>query len=417
MNLKYEIDWKTIALYVGIVIFGWMNIYAANYSNDHAFVFDFSTQYGKQIIWVGIAFLIATILLFTPPRTITGLAYIIYGVIILLLVITIFIGQTTNGGHSWIDLKVFKLQPSEFAKFGAALALSKYVSTLGLDFTKISTWVKAVAILAVPALLIVLQHDVGSALVFVGFLIPFYRIGMNSAIIRYSFFAIACVVCTLFLGRFVTLGIVAAVCLFYLFVWLSKRKRSDYIFTIAAFVIASMMIFSVDWGINHLLEDHQRNRIYVLIDPDIETDGIGYNMNQSKIAIGSGGFFGKGYLRGTVTKARFVPEQETDFIFCTVGEEWGFLGCVCLLAAYFGLLYRLMLMAERQRSLFARFYGYSVTGIFAVHILVNVGMVLGLVPVIGIPLPFFSYGGSSLIGFTILLFIFIRQDVDHNQLL
>ena len=269
----------------------------------------------------------------------------------------------------------------------------------------------------VPAGLVLLQHDTGSALVFLAFLLPFFREGLSHYILLVGVLAIALFVSALLINKFLLMGILFVICLLYLFVWLSKRTARTYWRTAGFFVLCCLFTLSVDFTFEHVLETHQRNRIYVLLGKVEDPRGVGYNVDQAKIAIGSGGLIGKGFLNGTITKADFVPEQETDFIFCTVGEEWGFVGGVLLIAAYVGLLVYLVTMAERQRSVFARFYGYSVASILFFHFAINVGMVLGLVPVIGIPLPYFSYGGSSLIAFTLLLFIFIRQDADKNALI
>ena len=266
-----------------------------------------------------------------------------------------------------------------------------------------------------PAAIIILQHDTGSALVFASFLLPMYREGMSPQIIIFGFVAIVLFVLALLVNKFIIIGVLAAVALFYLFVWLNKRTRRHYVWVAAIFLGCSLFTMSVDFAFDKVLQPHQRDRIYVLLGKTDDNSNTGYNVNQSKIAIGSGGFLGKGFLNGTITKADFVPEQETDFIFCTVGEEWGFVGSTILILLYLGLLFRLVRLAERQYSKFSRFYGYSVASILFVHILINIGMVLGLLPVIGIPLPFFSYGGSSLMAFTILLFIFLRQDQERTK--
>ena len=410
-------DWASILLYLGIVLFGWLNIYAACYDEAHASVFDFSRQHGKQILWMASAFLIAVCILLIHPRVFSNGSYIIYGIVLLLLVATLFIGTVTNGGQSWIDFGAFKFQPSEFAKFATALALSKYISAIDIDLTLLRTRATLALMVLVPAGLILLQHDTGSALVFLAFLLPFFREGLSHYILLIGLFAIILFVSALLINKYLLMGILLAICLFYLFVWLSKRTSRNYWHTVAFFIVCCLFTLSVEFTFEHVLETHQRNRIYVLLGKVEDPRGVGYNVDQAKIAIGSGGLVGKGFLNGTITKANFVPEQETDFIFCTVGEEWGFIGCLILIAAYVLLLIRLITMAERQRSTFSRFYGYCVASILFFHFAINIGMVLGLVPVIGIPLPFFSYGGSSLIAFTILLFIFIRQDADRNALI
>lgn len=414
---KKKYDWITIALYIAIVLFGWVNIYAACYDELHASVFDFTCQHGKQIIWITLAAILACAILMIEPRLFSNTAYPIYVVMLGLLVVTLFVGQVVNGGKGWINFGFFKFQPAEFAKFATALALSKYMSAIDLDIRKLKTWVWACAILGIPALLILMQDDMGSAMVFAGFVFPLFREGLTHYVLILGGVVIVLFVAALIVNNWIMIGVIAALCLIYLFVWLNKRTRNDWMKTIFFFVLCSLFTLSVDFAFNNLLQSHQRERIDVLLGKTEDIKGAGYNVHQSKIAIGSGGVLGKGFLGGTITKADFVPEQETDFIFCTVGEEWGFVGSVALILAFMGLLYRIVTMAERQRSTFARFYGYSVASILFMHVLINIGMVLGLLPVIGIPLPFFSYGGSSLLAFTILLFIFIRQDADRNQLL
>ena len=414
---KKRYDWVPILLYLGIVLFGWLNIYAACYDEYHAQVFDFSRQHGKQLLWMGVAFLMAVCVLLIHPRVFSNGSYIIYGIVLVLLVATLFIGTVTNGGQSWINFGAFKLQPSEFAKFATALALAKYISAIDIDLTLPRTRLTLALIVLVPAGLIFLQHDTGSALVFLAFLLPFFREGLSHYILLIGLLAIVLFISALLINKFLLMGILLAICLLYLFVWLSKRTSKNYWHTAIFFVVCSLFTLSVDFTFENILETHQRNRIYVLLGKVEDPRGVGYNVNQAKIAIGSGGLVGKGFLNGTITKADFVPEQETDFIFCTVGEEWGFVGSLLLIAAYVWLLVHLITMAERQRSTFSRFYGSCVASILFFHFEVNIGMVLGLVPVIGIPLPFFSYGGSSLIAFTLLLFIFIRQDADRNALI
>lgn len=415
-NENIRFDWISIGLYLVIVIFGWINIYAACYNEMHSEILDFSVQHGKQIIWMGVSFLMAVCILLIKPRIFSNIAYIIYGAILILLVLTLFIGQVTNGGQSWIDFGAFKLQPSEFAKFATALALAKLVGDINTDLKIRQTQLILSAFVLIPAALILLQHDTGSALVFTSFILPFFREGLSQYILLIGVLAIILFVAALLINKYVLIGILLAICLIYLFIWLSKRTYKTYWNTTIFFVCCSVFTISVDFVFENVLESHQRDRIYVLLGKIEDPKGVGYNVNQAKIAIGSGGLVGKGFLNGTITKADFVPEQETDFIFCTVGEEWGFLGSLLIITAYVLLLIRLITLAERQRSSFARFYGYSVASILFFHFFINIGMVLGLLPVIGIPLPFFSYGGSSLIAFTMLLFVFIRQDAERNSL-
>jgi len=414
---KLKIDWITIALYAAIMLFGWMNIYSACYDESHAAVFDFSQYHGKQLIWMGLAALTAAVILLTEPRFFSNMAYPIYGVVLGLLVLTLFLAVTVNGGKSWIDLGGFRFQPSEFAKFATALALAKYLSAIEIDLKDMRTKTVSLALIAIPAALVFLQHDTGSALVFASFIFPLYREGVSGAVLVVGVAAIVLFVLALLVNKYILLGILALLAVAYLFGWLNKRTRKDYLRAIGIFVCCAAFVFSVDFVFNNVLESHQRERIDVLLGKTEDLQGSGYNVNQSKIAIGSGGLIGKGFLGGTVTKANFVPEKHTDFIFCTVGEEWGFLGSTVLVVLYVMLLIRIVNMAERQRSPFSRIFGYCVASILFMHLFVNIGMVIGLVPVIGIPLPFFSYGGSSLLAFTILLFIFIRQDASKNQLL
>ena len=414
---RLKIDWWTVGLWAFLVVFGWLNIYAATYNESHASPFDLSTFHGKQLLWIGFAALAALVVMLTEPRVFSNGAYIFYAIVLGLLVMTLFIAVTSHGGKSWIDLGFFRLQPSEFAKFATALALAKFMSAIDIDWKQASTKLIALILVGIPAALVFLQHDTGSALVFLAFVFPLYREGLSGSILVIGMAAIALFVLALLVNKYILIGVLALLALGYLFVWLNKRSRRDYVRVIAVLICCAAFVFSVDFVFNNVLESHQSERINVLLGKTEDLQGAGYNVHQSKIAIGSGGLAGKGFLHGTVTKADFVPEQHTDFIFCTVGEEWGFIGCVILLIAYNWLLQRIITMAERQRSTFARFYGYSVASILFIHLFVNVGMVLGLVPVIGIPLPFFSYGGSSLLAFTILLFIFIRQDAVKNQLL
>lgn len=413
---KIRFDWITVALYLFLVLFGWLNIYAACYDESHAAILDFSCQHGKQLIWVGVAFLMALCVMLIKPRIFSNISYIIYGSVIVLLILTLFIGTVTNGGQSWIDFGAFKLQPSEFAKFATALALAKYVGDINTDLKQRQTQLVLSAMVLIPSLLILLQHDTGSALVFTAFLLAFFREGLSPYILIIGATAIILFIAALLINKFILIGILFVLALGYLFLWLSKRSAKDYWHIAIIFAACCLFTLSVDFAFQHVLESHQRDRIYVLLGKIEDPKGVGYNVDQAKIAIGSGGLVGKGFLNGTITKADFVPEQETDFIFCTVGEEWGFVGGLIVVAAYVLLLIRLIFLAERQRSTFARFYGYSVASILFFHFFINIGMVLGLVPVIGIPLPFFSYGGSSLIAFTLLLFIFIRQDADRNAL-
>lgn len=418
-NILANLDWKIILAYLFLVIFGWMNIYSAVYDESSANIFDFSRQHGKQLIWILVAIVTAVFTLIIDSRFFSSTAYFIYGGVFVLLIVVLFTATVTKGATSWISIGSFKLQPSEFAKFATALAFSKYLSAIDIDMKNKRTKVIAVTIIFVPAFLVLLQHDTGSALVFAGFLLPFFREGLSGIILVVGVVAVIIFVLALAFDKFIVVGLLFVVLLGYIFLWLTKSKRTfrNILKPIGIFICSCMFVFSVDFVFENVLEPHQKDRIYVLLGKSNDPRGIDYNVNQSKIAIGSGELFGKGFLDGTQTKYNFVPEQETDFIFCTVGEEWGFIGSVGVVGVYLYMLLHLVTMAERQRSRFARIYGYSVASIFFIHFTINIGMVLGLLPVIGIPLPFFSYGGSSLIAFTLMLFVFIRQDTVHNQIL
>lgn len=418
-NILANLDWKIILAYLFLVIFGWMNIYSAVYDESSANIFDFSRQHGKQLIWILVAIVTAVFTLIIDSRFFSSTAYFIYGGVFVLLIVVLFTATVTKGATSWISIGSFKLQPSEFAKFATALAFSKYLSAIDIDMKNKRTKVIAATIIFVPAFLVLLQHDTGSALVFAGFLLPFFREGLSGIILVVGVVGVIIFVLALAFDKFIVVGLLFIVLLGYIFLWLTKSKRTfrNILKPIGIFICSCMFVFSVDFVFENVLEPHQKDRIYVLLGKSNDPRGIDYNVNQSKIAIGSGELFGKGFLDGTQTKYNFVPEQETDFIFCTVGEEWGFIGSVGVVGVYLYMLLHLVTMAERQRSRFARIYGYSVASIFFIHFTINIGMVLGLLPVIGIPLPFFSYGGSSLIAFTLMLFVFIRQDAVHNQIL
>ena len=387
---------------------GWLNIHAAVYDEAHKSIFDFQKSYGKQLIWIGSALFIAILIMAIDIRFFSQFAYGIYGFFILLLVAVIVAGKATKGAVSWFEIGSFKLQPSEFAKFATNLALAKYLSAVDVNIKNFKNRIYAIIILAIPALFILLQNDTGSALVYFTFILVLYREGMSGNILIFGLVIAFLFILTLLINKMILVGVLLGVAIV-LVIFVRKNKKA--IITIATFlVLTTSFIFTVDYAFNHILEDHQRTRINVLLGKDIDLQGAGYKANQSKIAIGSGGFWGKGYLQGTQTKYNFVPEQSTDFIFCTVGEEWGFVGSFVVVTLLIVLLLRILFVAERQRSAFGRIYGYGVASILFIHILVNVGMAMGLLPVIGIPLPFFSYGGSSLWSFTILLFILVKQD-------
>ena len=413
-SIFHSVDWVTVLIYAVIVIFGWVNLYAATYTEGSAAVFNLDSQHGKQLMWIGIAFFLAFLVLFTDAHFFSSTAYLFYAVILVLLLIVLSM-SAVNGATSWIPIGPFKLQPSEFAKFGTALALAKYMGSIDVHIRDFKTKVIAFGIMLVPAVLILLQHDAGSAMVFASFLVPLYRMGLSVKVFVVGALAVLLFVLALLVNPpYILVAVIALLAILYLFVWLNKRTIKTVIHTLLIAVACSVFVISTDFVFEHALEPHQKTRINELLGKIDDPQGIGYNVRQSKIAVGSGGIIGKGFLKGTQTKFNFVPEQETDFIFCTVGEEWGFVGSATLVILYIALFIRLINMAARQYSKFATVYGYSVVGILFLHFLINIGMVLGLLPVIGVPLPFFSYGGSSLLAFTLLLFVFLRQDASHN---
>jgi rod shape determining protein RodA len=414
-NIFYNIDWITVGLYLALVLIGWLNIYASLHNDEHKTVFDFSQFYGKQMIWIGCALVLILIILSIDIKFFPTFSYYIYGVVVVMLVAVLIFGNATQGHKSWFLIGGFKLQPSEFAKFATALVIAKYLSTLNIKMQDIRTKIIAVVLLALPAGLIVLQGDAGSTLVYSAFVFVLYREGLSGNVLIIGLAMIVLFFLALLVNQFVIIGILAGITML-LFIYIRKRRRE--LFTLfGTFILVAGFVFSVNFGYNHILQPHQRNRIEVLIDKNADPRGIGYNVNQSMIAIGSGGFFGKGYLQATQTKFNFVPAQSTDFIFCTVGEEWGFLGGALVVILYVWLFIRIIMMAERQRSAYARIYGYGVASILLFHFAINVAMTIGLAPVVGIPLPFISYGGSSLWAFTLLLFVFVKQDANRLLLL
>ena len=385
------------------------------YNEEHGSILDFSQRYGKQVIWISSSFTLAIFILMIDPKLFSAFSFVFYGASMLLLIAVLLIGKTVSGSKSWIDLGGFDLQPSEFAKIAVNLAVAKYLSALNIRMEDMRTKITTMAIIGFPALLILLQDDTGSALVFSAFIFVLYREGLSGNILIILALIIVLFVVTLMVNKFVIVGLLFIAALFWF--TMIKKNRKDIITLIGLFMLVAGFVMAVDYVFNNVLEAHQQERINVLIGKEVDLKGAGYNVNQSKIAIGSGRFIGKGFLHGTQTKFNFVPEQSTDFIFCTVGEEYGFVGSVIVIGLFIGLFYRLLNAAERQRSAFARIYGYGVASILFIHFVINIGMTLGLAPVIGIPLPFFSYGGSSLWAFTILLFIFVKMDAYRLQLL
>ena len=418
MRLKKKIfdhvDWWLILMYIALVLIGWLNIYAALYQEGFE-LFDFSQKYGKQLQWIIIACVIAIVILFFNWQFFEGFAYIIYFIVMIALIGVLFIGIEVNGAKSWYDLGFLRIQPSEFAKFATCMAVAKYLSTLHINLKDIRTKLIAGTIVLIPALLIIMQNDTGSALVYTAFIIVLYRSGLPGTILILGISGTLLFVASILVPKIyllITLAVLSAIFFFF-----SRKRLREFIVITSIFIISSSFTFSVDYVLDNVLEQHHVTRIKILLGQESDPHGDGYNVHQSMIAIGSGGFSGKGFLDGTQTKFNFVPEQSTDFIFCTIGEEWGFLGSAFIVVLYITFLLRIIFVAERQRSVFSKVYGYGVASILFFHVAINIAMTIGLAPVIGIPLPFISYGGSSLWAFTILLFIFINLDSYRLQVL
>ena len=467
------IDWWTIGLFLVIALFGWLNIYGSSYSFDQTSIWDFSNRAGKQLVWLATAIVMGGIILMIEEKAYDVLGYIFYGAMILLLIITPLLARDIKGSLSWLTLGPISLQPAEFAKCFTAVAVAKFMSQYGYKVRDLRDLIIPFLLIGVPMLIImVAQRETGSALVFASFLLVFYRQGMSGYVLSgglvcvvlfilvilftetslplglgnmgqlLSTLVIHAIVIVLLgfkerdIQALIVVGIGVVMCygiglliniwtpininyvgiasLTFTAVYLSLHafivRRSSFVWIVGFVILAAALCQGCDYAFNNILQDHQRTRIEVLLGMKDDPKGAGYNVNQSLIAIGSGQVTGKGFLQGTQTKLKFVPEQDTDFIFCTVGEEWGFVGASGLLLLYLALILRIILIAERQRDMFSRIYAYCVASILLFHVTINIGMVLGLLPVIGIPLPFFSYGGSSLWGFTILLAIMLRLD-------
>ncbi len=462
------LDWITIALYLSLIIFGWLNLYAANTTPGATDFFNTSKEYFKQLVWIIIAFISVGVILLSDSKLFVEFAYIFYAISILLLLSVLFFGVEINGAKAWFQFGSTRFQPVEIAKVASTLAIARVMSRFEFSIYKTHDIIKLGLIWFTPFAIIILQNDTGSALVFIAFFILFFREGMSPYVILFGFIAVIVFILTLIIPNFIihivlacglilfifykglrvesliALGI--ALSLFSISALLMKARGGVINFDIALAIamvgstfylviralikrisiiwIYLMMFwgsiffaYSTDYFFEKILSEYQQSRIMVLLGLKEDPLGAGYNVNQSKIAIGSGGFSGKGFLQGTQTKFDFVPEQSTDFIFCTVGEEWGFLGTTTVVILFVFLLIRLLIIAERQHSDFSRLYGYGIIGIFFFHFAINIGMTIGLAPVIGIPLPFFSYGGSSLWGFSILLFIFLKLDTNRSELI
>lgn len=475
-TLFKSIDWLTVLLYMVLVVLGAISIYAASYNFDQASMFDLAKFSGKQFLWIGLSTVLGFSLLMIDRRVYEAYAYPIYAGMMLLLLVTIAIAPNIKGSHSWIVLGPVSLQPAEFAKFATALALSKLFSTYNFALNTAKNYAIAAGVILLPIMLIILQNETGSSLVYFSLVLVLYREGMTGFVLyagvcavvffvlalKYSVFTFMGIDLGAFLVLAIIMVLVVGMLLFYCHSLVLSRNVllgyvgssllvvalhylgidvNGYLFffsvigasviyllfamfhddlkkvliTVVFAVSSVMFLFTVDFAFNKVLEPHQQTRIKVVLGIEEDLRGAGYNVNQSKIAIGSGGLTGKGFLNGTQTKLKYVPEQHTDFIFCTIGEEQGFVGSVGVLLLFLMLILRIIAIAERQHTTFARVYAYCVASIFIFHLCINVGMVIGLCPVIGIPLPFFSYGGSSLWGFTVLLFILLRIDATRKQ--
>ena len=431
-SLAFErLDWTTLIIYIALVLFGWMNIYSAAYDPLHPNLFDFSQEYGKQFIWVLVSFFLALLTLYVEGDFFNKLAIFIYGFFVLLLVLVLIIGKEVNGAKAWFGIGDFGIQPSEFSKIGVGLLLAKYISSSGSQFKNWKTRMMAAAIIGLPALLILKQPDVGSVLTFTAFIFAMYREGLSGNVLIIGLGAIVFGVLSIVSGAgmidfpfageqsgiwllVVIVSIISILSWVYVRNFVVPRNRKTLYWVIAISSVASIAFsLSVSYIVENVLEGHHRERIYVMLSMPVEREGADYNSEMAKITVGSGGFIGRGYLEGPMTQNNYVPEQWTDFIFSAVAEEWGFVGSMVVIGLFIFLIIRIINMAERQRSQFSRVYGYCVASIFFLHLLINVGMVIGLAPIIGIPLPFFSYGGSSLMGFTLLLFIFLRLDAER----
>ena len=418
-----KLDWITVGLYALFVLLGWMSIYSAVYNPEAPlWIFDeafYTSNAGRQLIWIGTSLVLIMLIFALDFRFFESFAVFIYAAFMLALIAVPFLGVTINGSHSWFKLGGVTIQPAEFAKTATALLLAKYLNDPQVNLSKwMSQW-RSALIIALPMLLIIGSNETGSALVFASFIILLYREGLPGEYPGLLIALIALFVSSLLLSPLaIFICLVGLASLFVIILPIYQRRLPQTYIRMAG-VIAIVMSLStlVDWVVNHVLKEHQRNRIKVLLDPSFDTRGLGYQVTQSKIAIGSGGFWGKGYLGGTQTKFDFVPEQSTDFIFCTIGEEFGFVGVMAVIVLFLFFLWRLLYLADQQRSRFARAYGFGVVGILFFHFLVNIGMTIGLMPIMGIPLPFFSYGGSSLWSFTILLFIFLKLDAHRSDML
>lgn len=405
----FNVDWVIVFIYVALCAIGWFNIRSAVYDARHPGILDFSTDYGKQFLYIIIAFIVAAFILLLETRLIAALVPAIYGVSVLLLVLVLLIGRNVGGNQAWINLGGgFRLQPSEFAKFATCLLLARYLSSTNVRVTEWRAFLTAAAIIGIPMVLILLQPDMGSTIVFYSLIFVLYREGLSPYFLVISALFIVLFLTSILYNHFYVIAAISGIAL--LIILLFRKNKRIVVTTVAGLVICVCFIFCVKFIYLHVLQPHQKSRIDIVLGIKKDPRGQGYNVNQSKIAIGSGKVWGKGYLRGTQTKYSFVPARSTDFIFCTVGEEWGFAGSVVVLGLYLFLILRIIMIAERQRSPFPRVYAYGVASVLFFHVMINIATTIGLAPVIGIPLPLISYGGSSMLSFTILIFVLVKFD-------
>ncbi len=402
-------DWVTIFIYIALVAIGWINIYSASFNEASTSFFDVKQVYTKQLMFICLSVLLIIFILAIEAKFYERFSSIIYLIALFSLLGLFLFGKNINGATSWYAVGGFTIQPSEFAKVATSLALAKYVSDIQIDLLTYEDQIKSLIIIILPAILIIPQPDPGSALVYLALIFPLYREGLHVMYLLFGFIVAALFVATLSLG---TVWVSLLILLIAGIIIFKTKKKSIFKYGILAIACIGFSI-SVNFIFDNVLEQRHRDRFNIVLGKQVDTKSIGYNTNQSEIAIGSGGWTGKGWLQGTQTKGKFVPEQDTDYIFSTVGEEWGFLGSMGVVVLFLFLIIRLLILSERQKSQFSRIYGYSVASILFFHFFINIGMVSGLLPTIGIPLPFFSYGGSGLWGFTILLFIFIRLDASN----
>ncbi len=416
LSIFKNIDKFTVLVYFILIIVGWLSVYAAEIKDTHQSIFDFSQHYGKQFVWILTALVLAVVILIMDVKFFPAFAYIIFGVGIISLIGVLLFGVTVNATKAWFHVGGVAIQPSEFVKYATALALARLIYESKTRTKTFQVIIKPFILIAIPFVLVVMQSDMGTSLVFSSFVIVLYREGYISGwLLLLGILAVILFVMTLLVNEFyimgalTILGIITAIFL--------RKKPSAVKQLLVVLILVNGYVYSADYAYNEILEPHQRLRIAVLVDETVDLRGAGYNLHQSKIAIGSGGLTGKGFLQGTQTKFSFVPEQGTDFIFCTIGEEWGFVGSTLLIGLFLTLIIRIIILAERQRSSFSRVFGYALASVLFFHFMVNIGMTIGMVPVMGIPLPYISYGGSSLWAFTIFLFTFLKLDSRRLDLL